>query len=249
MKNYNMNQIEGRNNVIEAIKSGREIEKIFIRNNDKKGSVLKLIGMAKENKINIMYVNNFKLDELSKTQNHQGVIAFAAAYEYSKLEDIIRKDEKKGFILILDGIMDPHNLGSIIRSANASGVDGIIIPKHRSVGLTETVSKVSQGAIEHVPIVKVTNIAKIVDLLKKKNYWIYGGDGNSSTSYFEENFTDNTALVIGSEGNGISSLVKKKCDVLVNIPMAGKISSLNASVAAGILMYEVFKQRLENRQV
>ncbi len=240
----NTNQIEGRNSVIEALKSEHPINKILIDSGDKKGSVVKIIGMAKDKGVMIKYVDRKKLDELSKTRNHQGVIAEIAAYETVELEDLLEKTKnKEPFFLILDEIMDPHNLGSMVRTANASGVDGIIIPKRRSVGLTVSVAKVAQGALEHVPVAKVANIAQTMERLKEEGLWMVGADMNGEQVHYEANLLGPIALIIGGEGKGLSELTKKKCDFLVKLPMEGAIASLNASVAGAVLMYEVLRQR------
>lgn len=238
------NQIEGRNPVIEALKSSHPINKILVDSGDKKGSVVKIIAMAKEQGVMVKYVDRKKLDELSLTRNHQGVIGEIAAYETLELEDLLEKTEgKEPFFLILDEIMDPHNLGSMVRTANAAGVDGIIIPKRRSVGLTASVAKVAQGALEHVPVAKVPNIAQTMDRLKEQGLWMVGGDMDGEQLHYQANLLGPVALVIGGEGKGLSELTKKKCDFLVRLPMEGAISSLNASVAGAILMYEVLRQR------
>lgn len=237
-------QIEGRNPVIEALKSEHPINKILIDSGDKKGSVVKIIGMAKDQGVMVKYVDRKKLDELSLTRNHQGVIAEIAAYETVELEDLLeRTKNKEPFFLILDEIMDPHNLGSMVRTANASGVDGIIIPKRRSVGLTVSVAKVAQGALEHVPVAKVSNIAQTMARLKEEGLWMVGADMHGEQVHYEANLLGPIALIIGGEGKGLSELTKKKCDFLVKLPMEGAISSLNASVAGAVLMYEVLRQR------
>ncbi len=238
------NQIEGRNPVIEALKSEHPINKILIDSGDKKGSVVKIVGMAKEKGVLVKYVDRKKLDEISGTRNHQGVIAEVAAYETVELEDLLEKSEgKEPFFLILDEIMDPHNLGSMVRTANAAGVDGIIIPKRRSVGLTVSVAKVAQGALEHVPVAKVPNIAQTMDRLKEQGLWMAGADMKGEQLHYQANLLGPIALVIGGEDKGLSELTKKKCDFLVRLPMEGAIASLNASVAGAVLMYEVLRQR------
>ncbi|AFS79286.1 RNA methyltransferase, TrmH family group 3 [Gottschalkia acidurici 9a] len=239
------NNIEGRNPVQEALKSGRNIEKILIAKGASEGSINKIIGMAKDRKIIIQYVERAKLDNMSDTKSHQGVIAIASAYSYKTVDDILSLAEGRNedpFILILDEIEDPHNLGAIMRTAESAGVHGIIIPKRRSVGLTAIVSKTSAGAIEYIPVAKVSNISSTIEELKRKNIWIYGAhmEGNY---YYEQDLKGPIALVIGSEGKGISRLVKEKCDFLIKIPMRGKVSSLNASVAASIITYEALRQR------
>ena len=238
-------QIEGRNPVLEALKSGRDIEKILIAKGNKEGSINKIIGIAKERKIVIQNVERNKLDTMSTTQSHQGVIAISSAYSYRSIDDILKLAEERNedpFIIILDEIEDPHNLGAIMRTAECAGAHGIIIPKRRSVGLTSTVSKTSAGAIEYMPVARVTNINNAIDELKEKNIWIYGAHMEGSY-YYEQNLKGPVAIVIGSEGKGISRLTKEKCDFLIKIPMKGKVSSLNASVAASIITYEVVRQR------
>ena len=243
-------KIEGRNPVIEALKSQRDIEKIIIAKGATEGSINKIIGMAKDRGIFIQYVERQKLNSMSETDSHQGVIAQVAAYEYSSLEDILcaaREKREDPFIIILDEIMDPHNLGSIMRTANAVGAHGIVIPKRRSVGLTAAVAKTSAGAIEYLPVAKVSNIPQTMDKLKEQGLWIAGSDMDGETEHFNRDLKGPIALVIGSEGKGIGRLVKEKCDFLVRIPMVGRVSSLNASVAAATLMYEVFRQRYKEK--
>lgn len=239
-------RIEGRNPIMEALKSGREIDKILIAKGTEGGSLIKILGKAKDKGIPIQYVERQKLNEMSQSSAHQGIIALVAAYDYVHFEDIIEIANSKGkdpFILILDEIMDPHNLGSIMRTANAVGVDGIIIPKRRSVGLTATVAKSSAGAIEYVPVAKVSNIAQTIERIKEKGIWIAGADMSGAKEHYNTDLRGPLALVIGNEGEGISRLIKEKCDFLVKLPMVGEVSSLNASVAAAVLMYEVFRQR------
>lgn len=239
--------VEGRNAVIEALRSDRTIEQILISKGDKEGSINVVRGLAKEKGIVVKEVDRKKLDLMSETGVHQGVIAKVTPYKYFTLEDMLNKAEKAGekpFIVILDEIEDPHNLGSIVRTAELCGVHGIIIPKRRNVGITPTVYKSSAGAIEHMMVAKVTNINSTIDELKEKNIWIYGADMEGEDYSYKSNLDGAIALVIGSEGKGISKLTKEKCDKLIKIPMVGKINSLNASVAAGILMYEVLKTRL-----
>lgn len=239
--------LEGRNPVIEAIKSGRTIEKILIAKGSQEGSIRQLIAMAREKGLVIVEVDREKLDYMSETKSHQGVIAITSPYKYVEVQDILNYAKEKGekpFVIILDEIYDPHNLGAIIRTAEAVGAHGIIIPKRRAVGLTPTVAKASAGAIEYVKVAKVTNISQTINMLKENGLWIVGADMDGDKSYFESDFTDAIALVIGSEGEGISRLVKDRCDYLVNMPMKGKVSSLNASVAGAVLMYEVVRQRI-----
>ncbi|RKD26427.1 23S rRNA (guanosine2251-2'-O)-methyltransferase [Caminicella sporogenes DSM 14501] len=242
----NANIIEGRNPVIEALKSGREIEKILISKGNKEGSIKKILAVAKENRIPIQYVDKNKINQISVSHAHQGVIAYVAAYKYYEVDELLeraRSKDEEVFLIILDEITDPHNLGSIIRTANAAGAHGIIIPKRRAVGLTATVAKTSAGAIEYVPVSRVTNISRTIDYLKEQGVWIVGADMDGEKLYYESDLKGNVALVIGSEGQGISRLVKKKCDFLVKLPMKGEVTSLNASVAASILMYEILRQR------
>ena len=239
-------KIVGRNPVMEALKSGREIDKILIAKGTEGGSLIKIIGKAKDKGIPIQYVERQKLNEMSEDHAHQGIIATVAAYEYSDVEDILDRAKEKGadpFILILDEIMDPHNLGSIMRTADAVGVDGIIIPKRRSVGLTATVAKSSAGAIEYVPVAKVSNIAQTIERIKEKGIWVAGADMSGANDHYNTDLKGPLALVIGNEGEGISRLIKEKCDFLVKLPMVGQVSSLNASVAAAVLMYEAFRQK------
>lgn len=240
------NMIEGRNPVIEALKAERDIDKILVSKGNKEGSIKKIISIAKEKKILIQYVDRNKLNQLSESRAHQGVIAFVAAYKYYEIEDIIESARNKNediFLIILDEINDPHNLGSIIRTANACGVHGVIIPKRRAVGLTAVVAKTSAGAIEYVPVSKVTNLSRTIDYLKGQGIWVIGADMEGENVHYKSDLSGNVALVIGSEGKGISRLVKEKCDFLVKLPMKGQLSSLNASVAASVLMYEVIRQR------
>lgn len=236
--------IAGRNPVLEVLKTDKEIEKIYILKGDLKGSVKKIIGIAKDRNIVIQEVDKNKLDSLAKGVAHQGVVALVSSYQYASIDDILNtamKMKVAPFIVILDGIEDPHNLGAIIRTAECAGVHGIIIPKRKSAQVNETVYKASAGAVEHILVAKVNNINKAIDELKDKGLWIYGADMDGDL-YFNTSLKGAVALVIGSEGKGISRLTKEKCDCLVKIPMAGKISSLNASNAAAILMYEVVRQ-------
>lgn len=240
--------IEGRNAVIEALKSERTIEQLLIAKGDTEGSVNLIIALAKERHIVIKEVDRKKLDNMSVSKAHQGVIAIVTPYDYFEVSDILKCAEEKGekpFILILDEIEDPHNFGAIIRSAEVCGVHGIIIPKRRNVGITPIVYKTSAGAVQHMKIAKVTNINTVIDELKEKGLWIYGADMDGENYCYEVDFSGAAALVIGSEGKGISKLTKSKCDVLTKIPMRGNINSLNASVAGGIMMYEIMKQRLQ----
>lgn len=240
--------IEGRNAVIEALKSDRTIEQLLIAKGDTEGSVNLIIALAKEKHIVIKEVDRKKLDSMSISKAHQGVIAIVTPYNYFQVSDILKNAEEKNekpFIVILDEIEDPHNFGAIIRSAEVCGAHGIIIPKRRNVGITPTVYKTSAGAVEHMKIAKVTNINSVIDELKEKGIWVYGADMEGDNYCYQVDFSGAAALVIGSEGKGISKLTKSKCDVLTKIPMKGNVNSLNASVAGGIMMYEVMKQRLQ----
>ena len=240
-------QVEGRNAVIELLESGRDINKIFILEGERHGSINKIIAMAKERKIVLTMVNRAKLNQLAQTPNNQGVIAIVPPFDYCEVEDILenaKQKEEKPFILILDGIEDPHNLGSIIRTAETAGVHGIIIPKRRSASVNSTVSKVSAGAVEHMQIARVNNINETIRYLKDNGVWICGTDMDAKRYYYQEDYTGAIAIVIGSEGFGMSRLVKENCDFLVKIPMKGKITSLNASISASIVVYEAVKQRI-----
>ena len=239
--------IVGRNAVMEVLKSDRTIESLYIANGSMEGSIKAIINIARDKGIVLKDVDRKKLDGMSGGVNHQGVIAQVTPYKYSEIPHMLDLAKKRGedpFIVILDEIEDPHNLGSIIRTAELCGVHGIIIPKRRNVGITSTVYKCSVGAIEHMKIAKVTNINAAIDELKKEGLWIYGADIAGEEFSYEVNFAGPCAIVIGSEGRGISKLTLKKCDKLVRIPMVGKINSLNASVAGGIMMYEILKGRL-----
>ena len=236
-------QIEGRNAVLEALKNGREIDYIYIKKGENEGSINKIIGKAKDMKIMIKVVDKNKLDEMSESKNHQGIIAVANEYRYFELEEILEQTrEKAGFFLILDEIEDPHNLGAIIRSAEASGIDAIIIPKRRACQVNATVEKTAAGATSHIKIVRVTNLAQTIEKLKESGIWIYSVDMDGA-DYTKTDLKGKIALVIGNEGKGISRLVKEKSDFTVSIPMKGHINSLNASVAASILMFEAVRQR------
>lgn len=242
----NENYIIGRNAVLEALKSGRVIDSIAsLPSNEATGSLKVIISKAKESKIILKQMSRKALDLIAGGKAHQGVIAFVGAKEYCTVEDILSSAESKNespFLIIADGIEDPHNLGAIIRTAECSGAHGIIIPKRRAAGLTESVNKSSAGALEYVNIARVSNIASTIEYLKSKGLWIYGADMNGQ-NYTSQDLKGPVALVIGSEGKGISNLVRDKCDFILSLPMKGKINSLNASVAAGILMYEIMRQR------
>ena len=242
---FNENQLEGRNAVLEVLKSGRDIEKIIVQKGNVEGTIRRIAGMAKERGIVVQEAARQKLDEMSQTKNHQGVIAVVSEHEYAEVDDILRSAAEKGekpFIIILDNITDPHNLGAVIRTAECAGAHGVIIPKRRSVGLTAVVGKTSAGALEYMPGARVTNIARTIEELKEQGVWVACADMDGE-DYYDASLDGAIALVIGSEGEGVSRLVKEKCDFTVSIPMYGKISSLNASVAGALLMYEVVRQR------
>ncbi len=239
-------QIEGRNSVLELLETGKDINKIFIEKGEKHGSINKIIGIARDRKIVTVEVDKNKLNQMAQTENHQGVIAIVPPFDYCEVQDILDEAKTRGeqpFILILDGIEDPHNLGAIIRTAETAGVHGIIIPKRRACSVNSTVYKVASGAVEHMKIARVNNLNDEIKYLKENNVWIYGTAIEATKYYYEENLTGSIALIIGNEGEGLSRLVRENCDVLLKIPMKGKISSLNASVSAGIVMYEAVKQR------
>lgn len=239
--------IEGRNAVLEAFRAGKTIDKLFVLDGCQDGPVKSILREAKKTDTIINFVDKERLDRLANSGHHQGVVAQAAAYEYAEVEDILNAAKEKGeapFIFILDEIEDPHNLGAIIRTANLCGAHGVIIPKRRAVGLTATVAKTSAGAINYTPVAKVTNIAKTIEELKKEGMWFVCADMDGQTMY-DINLTGPIGLVIGNEGAGVSRLVKEKCDFTASIPMKGDIDSLNASVAAGVLAYEIVRQRLK----
>ncbi|MCQ2548649.1 MAG: 23S rRNA (guanosine(2251)-2'-O)-methyltransferase RlmB [Lachnospiraceae bacterium] len=238
--------IEGRNAVIEAFRSGKTIDKLFILDGCQDGPIMTIKREAKKQDTLVKFVTKERLDQLSETGKHQGVIAQAAAYEYAQVEDILENARQKGeapFIFLLDNIEDPHNLGAIIRTANLAGAHGVIIPKNRAAGLTATVAKTSAGALNYTPVAKVTNIGKTIEDLKKEGLWFVCGDMNGEVMY-RVNLTGPIGLVIGNEGEGVSRLVKEKCDFTAAIPMKGDIDSLNASVAAGVLAFEIVRQRM-----
>lgn len=238
------NIIIGRNPVMEALKSGREIEKLLVAK-DAEGSIRKIVGMAKDKNLFCQFAEKTALDRVAEGRVHQGVIAYISTYQYCDVEDIIERagqKEEDPFIIILDGIEDPHNLGAIMRTADGAGAHGIIIPKRRAVGITDVVAKASAGAVEYVPVAKVSNIAQTIERLKEKGVWI-GACDMDGTEYDKADLKGSLALVIGAEGQGISRLVKEKCDFSLSIPMSGRITSLNASNAAAVLMYEAKRQR------
>ena len=238
--------IEGRNAVLEAFRSGKCVDKLFILDGCQDGPVRTIAREARKHDTIVKFVPKERLDSMSETGAHQGVIAQVAAYDYSTVEDIFKKAEDKGeapFIILLDNIEDPHNLGAIIRTANLAGAHGVIIPKHRAVGLTATVAKTSAGALNYTPVAKVANLGQTIDELKEKGIWFVCADMDGEVMY-RQNLTGPIGLVIGNEGNGVSRLVKEKCDFTTAIPMNGDIDSLNASVAAGVLAFEIVRQRM-----
>ena len=240
-------QLEGRNALTEALKSGRTIDKVFVAAGDTDRSLQRLAAQAKEAGAVVVPVDRRKLDQMSTTRAHQGIIALAAAHVYYTIDDILEEAASRGetpLIVICDELSDPHNLGAIMRSAECAGAHGVIIPKRRSVGLTATVAKASAGAVEYMKVARVTNINSAISELKEKGVWIYGTAAEGSIPMYKADLTGPAAIVIGNEGDGMSQLVRKNCDVMVHIPMKGKITSLNASAAASILLYEAVRQRL-----
>lgn len=244
---YNEFTIEGRNAVLEALRAGRTVDKLFILDGCKDGPVMSIKREASKRGCIVKYVEKERLDQISKTGKHQGVIAYAAAYSYAEVEDILAKAKERGeapFIFLLDNIEDPHNLGAIIRTANLAGAHGVIIPKNRAVGLTATVAKASAGAINYTPVAKVTNLGQTIEELKKEGMWFVCADMDGAPMYSLD-LKGPIGMVIGSEGNGVGRLIKEKCDFTAAIPMKGDIDSLNASVAAGVLAYEIVRQRMQ----
>ena len=238
--------IEGRNAVLEAFRCGKTIDRLFVLDGCQDGPVRTIVREAKKHDTIVSFVPKERLDSMSETGHHQGVMAYAAAYEYAEVEDILKIAEEKGeppFLFLLDGIEDPHNLGAIIRTANLAGAHGVIIPKRRAVGLTATVARTSAGALNYTPVAKVTNMAATIEDLKKRGIWFVCADMGGESMY-RLNLTGPIGLVIGNEGEGVSRLVKEKCDMIASIPMKGDIDSLNASVATGVLAYEIVRQRL-----
>lgn len=238
--------IEGRNAVLEAFRSGKTIDRLFVLDGCQDGPVRTIVREAKKHDTIVNFVPKERLDSMSETGHHQGVMAYASAYEYAEVEDILKIAEEKGeppFLFLLDGIEDPHNLGAIIRTANLAGAHGVIIPKRRAVGLTATVARTSAGALNYTPVAKVTNMAATIEDLKKRGIWFVCADMGGESMY-RLNLTGPIGLVIGNEGEGVSRLVKEKCDMIASIPMKGDIDSLNASVATGVLAYEIVRQRL-----
>lgn len=239
-------QIEGRNSVLELLESGKDINKIFVTRGEKHGSINKILAIARERKIMVAEKDKRQMEQIAQTENYQGVIAIVPPFEYCEIEDILEEAKNKNedpFVLILDGIEDPHNLGSIIRTAETAGVHGIIIPKRRAASVNSTVNKVSCGAVEYMKIARVTNISDSIEKLKEAGLWICGTDINTEKYHYDQDLTGPIGIVIGNEGSGMSEKVRKNCDFLVKIPMKGKITSLNASVSTGIVVYETVKQR------
>ena len=255
MKNFEKEKSDdlviGRNAVTELLKSGREVDRILVAPTDNKGSIVRIIALAREKGIVIKDTTTQKLDTLTGGASHQGVVAFAAAAAYVSVEDILQKAKEGGhapFIVICDEIEDPHNLGAILRTCEACAVDGVIIPKRRNVGLTSVVAKTSAGAVEYVPVARVSNIAETIDSLKKEGVWFYAADMKGE-NWCAVDYSGSVGLIVGSEGNGISRLVKEKSDFLISLPMLGNITSLNASVAASVVMYEIARQRMGLKSV
>lgn len=239
--------IEGRNAVLEAFRSGRAIDKVFVLDGCQDGPIRTIVREAKKHDAILNFVGKERLAQLTQTGKHQGVIAYAAAYDYAEIEDMLKLAEERGedpFLILLDGIEDPHNLGAIIRTANIAGTHGVIIPKRRAVGLTATVARTSAGALNYTPVAKVTNLVRTMEELKEKGIWFVCADMDGESMY-NLNLTGPIGLVIGSEGEGVSRLVRENCDFIAGIPMKGEITSLNASVAGGVLAYEIVRQRLQ----
>lgn len=240
-------QIEGRNSVLELLESGKDVNKIFVTRGEKHGSINKILGIAKERKIIVVEKDKKQMDEMAQEENYQGVIAIVPPFEYVEISDILEVAKERNedpFVIVLDGIEDPHNLGSIIRIAETAGVHGVIIPKRRAVSVNSTVNKASAGAVEHMKIARVTNISDAIEELKQAGLWVCGTAVDTNKYYYNQDLTGPLAIVIGNEGKGIGEKVKKNCDFLVKIPMKGKVQSLNASVSTGIVVYEAVKQRI-----
>ena len=240
-------QIEGRNSVLELLESGKDVNKIFVTRGEKHGSINKILGIAKERKIIVVEKDKKQMDEMAQEENYQGVIAIVPPFEYVEISDILEVAKERNedpFVIVLDGIEDPYNLGSIIRTAETAGVHGVIIPKRRAVSVNSTVNKASAGAVEHMKIARVTNISDAIEELKKAGLWVCGTAVDTNKYYYNQDLTGPLAIVIGNEGKGIGEKVKKNCDFLVKIPMKGKVQSLNASVSTGIVVYEAVKQRI-----
>ena len=240
-------QIEGRNSVLELLESGKDINKIFVTRGERHGSINKILAIAKERKIIVVEKDKRQMEEMAQEENYQGVIAVVPPFEYVEIQDILNEAKEKNedpFVLILDGIEDPHNLGSIIRTAETAGVHGIIIPKRRAASVNSTVNKTSAGAVEHMKIARVTNISDAIEELKQQGLWICGTDIDANKYYYNQDLTGPLGIVIGNEGKGMGDKVKKNCDFLIKIPMKGKVTSLNAAVSTGIVVYESVKQRI-----
>ena len=240
-------QIEGRNSVLELLESGKDVNKIFVTRGEKHGSINKILGIAKERKIIVVEKDKKQMDEMAQEENYQGVIAIVPPFEYVEISDILEVAKERNedpFVIVLDGIEDPHNLGSIIRTAETAGLHGVIIPKRRAVSVNSTVNKASAGAVEHMKIARVTNISDAIEELKQAGLWVCGTAVDTNKYYYNQDLTGPLAIVIGNEGKGIGEKVKKNCDFLVKIPMKGKVQSLNASVSTGIVVYEAVKQRI-----
>ena len=240
----------GRNAVTEALRAGRGINKILLADGDREGQVSEIVALAKERGIILQFVERSKIEAVAGGLRHQGVLAYVAPVAYAELDDILAKAEAAGeppFLLLLDELEDPHNLGALLRTADATGVHGVLIPKRRSVPLTATVAKTSAGAVEYVPVARIGNIAQTLKVLKEKGFWVAGADMDGSQNYYEADLTGPLVLVVGSEGKGMGRLTKEQCDFIVKMPMVGKINSLNASVAGSILMYESMRQRLAKK--
>lgn len=240
-------QIEGRNSVLELLESGKDVNKIFVTRGEKHGSINKILGIVKERKIIVVEKDKKQMDEMAQEENYQGVIAIVPPFEYVEISDILEVAKERNedpFVIVLDGIEDPHNLGSIIRTAETAGVHGVIIPKRRAVSVNSTVNKASAGAVEHMKIARVTNISDAIEELKQAGLWVCGTAVDTNKYYYNQDLTGPLAIVIGNEGKGIGEKVKKNCDFLVKIPMKGKVQSLNASVSTGIVVYEAVKQRI-----
>ena len=248
-KNVNYeDQVEGRNSVLELLQSGKDINKIFITRGERHGSINKIIAIAKERKVMVVEKDKKQMNQMAQNENYQGVIAIVPPFEYCEIEDILEEAKNRNeapFVLILDGIEDPHNLGSIIRTAETAGVHGIIIPKRRAASVNSTVNKVSAGAVEHMKIARVTNITDSINKLKENGLWICGTAIDTDKYYYNQDLTGSIGIVIGNEGEGMSDKVKKNCDFLVKIPMKGKVTSLNASVSTGIIIYEAVEQKMK----
>lgn len=241
------NIITGRNSVMEALKTDRQIDKLIVLDGERKGSILEIVALAKDKGITIEFTNIKIIKNIVGDLNHQGVVAFAAPIKYYEIEEVLKLAKEKNevpFLVLLDELQDPHNVGAIIRTAAAVGAHGVLLPKRKGAGITPTVLKTAVGALEYVPIVRIGNITQTLNALKSEGFWVVGADMDGEKEYFEERFNYPVVIVIGSEGKGISRLVKETCDITLNIPIKNGVSSLNASVAAGILLYEVYRQRL-----